>query len=57
MSPKNSSLAYDDLKEEEAVDLLPELNLIVSRHNWINSSLDEIANTMVSISGRITVSF
>ena len=57
MSPKFSSLAYDDLKEEEAVDLIPELNLIVSRRNWINSSLDEIKSNMVAISGRITVSF
>ena len=57
MSPKNSSLAYDDLKEEGVADILPELNLIVNRHYWIDNSLNEIANAMISISGRITVSF
>ena len=57
VSPKLSSLAYDDLKEEEAVDLIPELNLIVSRRNWINSSLAEIKSNIVAIHGRITVSF
>ncbi len=57
MSQKYSSLAYDDLKEEEAVDLIPELNLIVSRRNRINSSLDEIKSNAVAIRGRITVSF
>lgn len=57
MSPKHSSLAYDDIKEEEAVDLLPELNLIVGRQKWIDSSPLEVAETMISVRGRITVSF
>jgi hypothetical protein len=57
VSPKNSSLAYDDLKEEAISEILPELNLIVNRQYWIDNSLNEIANAMVSISGRITVSF
>ena len=57
MSPKNSSLAYDDIKEEAVAEILPELNLIVNRQNWLDNSLNEIANAMVSVSGRITVSF
>lgn len=57
MSPKHSSLAFDEVKEqrldhEGTVDFEPELNLIVKPRQH-NSSTVQI----VKISGKVTVSF
>ena len=59
MSPKTSSLAYDELKVESTsfeAEIIPELNLIIPKRTHLNtdaSSLDRV----ISITGCITVSF
>lgn len=53
MSPKNSSLAYDELKEVEILeerDFSPELNLIITKRQSIQCDV-------TLIKGSITVSF
>lgn len=59
MSPKHSSLAYDELKEQglsyEEVSFEPELNLLVNTRYVSNSFSAD--SDVVRIEGRITVSF
>lgn len=60
MSPKESSLAFDEVKE--LVDIQPHLRLVESRFKNSTSSLSRVlttdeANDVVIIGGRITVSF
>ena len=58
MSPKHSSLAYDDLKEQSLAqeeNFEPQLNLVVSKR--YNSNSHSTDNDVVRIEGRITVSF
>lgn len=59
MSPKQSSLAL--VEEEQSLDLMeegfnPQLNLIDKTRTW-NSSPKNTADEVVTIRGRITVSF
>lgn len=63
MSPKNSSLAYDELKEQELEQhtmssFEPKLQLLVNgRHLKLNSFSSGDDSDIVQIGGRITVSF
>lgn len=60
MSPKNSSLAHDEIIFEEQYQ--PQLNLIINVRKGINNDalLPNLAaeiEQVVSISGKVTVSF
>lgn len=63
MSPKNSSLAFDDVKEQILEEcFVPELNVIVSRRHKVNNASlfmaePEIVAAAVEIKGMFTVSF
>lgn len=51
MSPKNSSLAYDELLADAQVGYNPEISLVINKQSGV-SAQDEI-----KISGTITLSF
>lgn len=55
MSPKNNSLAYEELIEEVGVDFTPELNLIIPKRMY--STKVQLESLPISIRGSITVSF
>lgn len=63
MSPKNSSLAYDELKEQELdqhtmAGFETKLQLLVNgRHLKLNSISSVDDADIIQIGGRITVSF
>lgn len=63
MSPKLSSLAYEELKEQSHEEMdesfAPKLNLHIGRNGMlrISSSLAASSEEAVRISGRITISF
>ncbi len=57
LSPKYSSLAYDEIKEhieDQRLNLEPELNLIISKLSKDNTSSSSLP---VRVGGRVTVSF
>lgn len=61
VSPKNSSLAYDEtIKEFESHDdgdFEPELKVIVNAH-YVNPSFSQMTvEDVIQVNGRITVSF
>lgn len=62
MSPKNSSLAFDDVKEQSLEDcFVPELNVIVNMRRIVNNasllSAESEIVTAVEVKGMFTVSF
>lgn len=60
MSPKNNSLAYEDLNLEVSLDreFTPELNLIIPKRMQIAKAQDHPApDQPILISGSLTVSF
>ena len=60
VSPKNSSLAFDDLKEQEFEHSFePTLQVFVNERRLTNSFSSAMADDaeVVQIGGRITVSF
>jgi len=63
VSPKNSSLAFDDLKEQNLLDeFVPELNVIVNKRHkdYGTSSMttqNEVLVSAVEVKGMFTVSF
>ena len=61
MSPKNSSLAYDDVSEqtqEASPGFEPQLNLIVNgRTVPFMDSLSGMETEVIQVRGRITISF
>jgi hypothetical protein len=60
VSPKTSSLAYDELGVESSSlfegESLPELNLIIPKRTHLNTDANAL-DRAVSITGCITVSF
>lgn len=62
MSPKNSSLAFDEAVREfdetlDSVNFEPELKMIVNAH-YLKSSFSQAASQdVIQVNGRITVSF
>lgn len=60
VSPKNSSLAFDDVKEQNLDEcFVPELNVIVSVRHQVNNISFAADNIMaaVEVKGMFTVSF
>lgn len=60
MSPNYSSLAYDDVKEQENEQencFEPQLTVIVNMRNRKVKSSPSLERDVVQVQGRITVSF
>lgn len=63
MSPKNSALAFDDVKEQSLEEcFVPALNVIVNKRHQVNnasllSAASDIIIAAVEVKGMFTVSF